>query len=712
MYRRIQKKRKSIPFIFFGLSVAVLIVCGGFIFEYLLSDMPSMYQLEDFTPKLSAKIYDKDNNLISEFFTERRSFVPITQIPKDLQNAFIAIEDNDFYEHWGVSIRGIMRAASRIITRVRLAEGGSTITQQLARTMFLTSEKKISRKIKELFLTIQLETIYSKDEIMQFYVNQIYFGSGAYGVQAAAITYFGKSVENLNLAECATLAAIPKSPNYYNPFRDAEASRIRRNLVLFRMRELGYITKSQEEEARKAELPNKDDINRESFQVKGHYFVEYIRIMLANKYGSDAIYNDGLSIYTTLDMQAQIAAENALENALSQFDEKRISHFKNRKMEPVKVQGALLAIDPKTGAIRAMVGGRDFKETQFNRATQAKRQPGSSFKPFIYLASLEEGFTAATLLEDRPMVFQYDSKVAKWNLISRDATELERISENVNEDDLINTNKYWMPSNYTRKYRGAVTLRTALALSINTCAVEVIMKISPRKVIQVAKRLGITSPLMESLALALGSSDVTLQEMVSAYAVFASGGILTEPYVVVKVEDRNGKILEQHSVEQIEVVSPQNAFIMTNMLRSVIERGSGFAARELRRPSAGKTGTTNDFCDAWFIGFTPDLAAGVWIGYDDRSIDLGENASGGVIAAPIWTDFMKRALDGKPVSDFRVPSDIEQNFIDPRTGLLSLNKTPGVYLEYFIKGTSPKMYFNGAASSAAREDLMIERGGF
>ncbi|MDR0823276.1 MAG: PBP1A family penicillin-binding protein [Endomicrobium sp.] len=711
MQKGISKKRRTIPFIFLAVIIPLVILCAGFILENLLIDLPSMSQLENYTPSLSARIYDKDNNLVNEFFTERRSFAPIDKIPQDLQNAFVSIEDNDFYEHWGVSIRGIMRAVSRIITKARIAEGGSTITQQLARTMFLTFEKKISRKIKEILLTIQLETIYSKDEIMQFYVNQIYFGSGAYGVQAAALTYFGKNVETLNLAECATLAAIPKSPNYYNPFRNAQASLLRRNLVLSRMRELGYITKEQEMEAREAKLPDKSEIDQDALKSKGHYFIEYLRIMLASRYGSQALYTDGLSIYTTLDMQAQIAAENAVETALSKFDEQRLKYFTDRKMEPVKVQGALLAIDPRTGAIRAMVGGRDFKETQFNRATQAKRQPGSSFKPFIYLASLEEGYTAATLLEDSPMVFKFEPKVAKWNLIARDAVELENIGETVTEQDLIDTNKHWMPLNYGRKYRGMVTLRTALALSINTCAVEVIMKISPQKVVRVAKRLGITSNLIDSLSLALGSSDVTLQEMVSAYAVFASGGVRTKPYVVTRIEDRNGRILEQHSPEQTEVASPQNSFIMTNMLRSVIERGSGWAARELRRPSAGKTGTTNDYCDAWFIGYTPDLVAGVWIGYDDRSIDLGENATGGVIAAPIWTDFMKQALAGKPVSEFRMPNDIEWALIDPQTGLLALSRTPGVYLEAFVKGTMPKMYFKGTRN-VSHEDLTIERAGF
>ncbi|MDR0486538.1 MAG: PBP1A family penicillin-binding protein [Elusimicrobiota bacterium] len=702
-------------FIFLSVFIPLFIIASGAVISYLVSDLPSLSQLENYTPNLSAKIYDKNNNLISEFYTERRAFVSIDKTPKDLKNAFIAIEDNDFYEHWGVSTRGIMRAFSRIITRIRISEGGSTISQQLARSMFLNFDKTLTRKLKELILTIQIESIYSKDEIMQFYLNQIYFGSGAYGAQAASQTYFNKDVENLTLGECAALAAIPKSPNVYNPFRNMQASISRRNTVLARMRELGYITKEQEENAAKEKLFTKEEIEPLSKgRAKGHYFVEYLRIMLASRYGSEAVYTSGLSIYTTLDMQAQNAAEYALEMHLNAFDEKREKYFKDRKIEPVKVQGALLAIDPKTGAIRAMVGGRDFKETQFNRATQAKRQAGSSFKPFVYLAAIEEGYTAASLLEDEPMVFKYNLQIHKWELVSRDVTELENIAETVSEEDLIDTNKVWNPLNYNRRYRGFVTLRTALALSINTCAVEMIMRVTPRKVVQTARRLGITSPLLDTLSLALGSSDVTLQEMVSAYSVFAAKGVKTTPYVITKIEDRNGKLLEQHIPQQQEVISPQASFIMTNMLRSVIERGSGWAARELHRPSAGKTGTTNDFSDAWFIGYTPELVAGVWVGYDDRSIDLGEDATGGVVAAPIWTDFMKNALAGLPISDFSVPQDIEWALIDPQTGLLSLSRTPGVYLEAFIKGTAPRQYFRGSQENRNinSDDLSIERAGF
>jgi penicillin-binding protein 1A len=669
------------------LIVAVLIIAAGKITAKFIDNLPSIKQLENYTPNLSSKIYDKDNNLIAELFAERRIFISINKIPLNLQNAFIAIEDKDFFKHWGISIKGIIRALSRILLKMKITEGGSTITQQLAKTIFLTHDKTLIRKIREAFLTIQLEKNYSKDEILQLYINQIYFGNGAYGVQAAARTYFNKNVQDLNLAECATLAAIPKSPNYYNPFKNAKASLARRNLVLSRMRNLGYISKEKEEEALAIPLPTKKTALKENMR---YYLLEFLRIILEPKYGTNVLFKGGLSIYTTIDMKAQVAAEKAIEEALVNFDRNKLKVFEKLKQNPVKVQGALIAVDPPNGAIRAMVGGRDFRESQFNRAIQAKRQPGSAFKPFVYLAALETGLTPSTLLNDEPMVFVY--KGNSWNLVSRDITALETIAETVSEKNLINTNKIWAPTNYSKKYRGPVTLRTALASSINMCAIETIMRITPLKVIQSAKNLGITTPLANSFSLALGSSDTTLQEMVSAFAVFASGGIKTMPYIITKITDRNGKILEHNIPQQKEVLSSQDCFIMTNILKAVVEKGSGWNAKNLGRPCAGKTGTTNDSSDAWFIGYTPQLAAGVWIGYDDRSISLGEKVTGGVIACPIWTQFMKEALDGKPVLDFVQPENIEWALIDPYTGLLALSKTSDASLEAFVKGTVPTEY--------------------
>jgi len=600
-----------------------------------------------------------------------------------------------------------MRAFSKILVKGRFVEGGSTITQQLAKTIFLTCDKTLTRKIKEALLTIQLEKNYSKDEILQFYINQIYFGSGAYGAQAAAQIYFNKNVQDLNLAECATLAAIPKAPNYYNPFKNEKASLARRNLVLSRMRELKYITKEQEAQARAAALPSKETSVRKD---TGQYLMEFLRITLEPKYGTNALFKGGLSIYTTIDIKAQAAAEKAIEEALSKFDENKSKFLKKTNQKPVKVQGALIAIDPKTGAIRAMIGGRNFKESQFNRAIQAKRQAGSSFKPFVYITAFEAGFTPATLFNDEPMVFF--RKGNTWDLVSRDITALETIAETLPEKYLTDKNKIWTPINYGKKYRGRVTLRTALALSINTCAVETIMKISPAKVIETAKNLGITTPLANSFSLALGSSDVSLQEMVSAFATFASGGVKAAPYLITKITDKDGRILEQNIPQQQEVLSPQDCFIITSILKSAVENGSGWNAKNLGRPCAGKTGTTNNSSDAWFIGYTPQLAAGVWVGYDDRSISLGEKATGGIIACPIWTEFMKKALDGQPVLDFARPENIEQALIDPRTGLLASKETPGAVFEVFIKGTVPTKYSSYDGLDSEKQNMNIEKEGF
>ncbi|GHT71964.1 penicillin-binding protein [Endomicrobiia bacterium] len=703
MKRNGRKKTSSLRFITITVTIAFLIITAGKITANFIYDLPSIQQLGNYTPDLSTKIYDKDDNLMGEFFNQRRILTPISNIPINLQNAFVSIEDNDFFKHWGISIKGTMRAFSKILLKRKIAEGGSTITQQLAKTIFLTSDKTLIRKIKEALLTIQLEKNYSKNEILQLYINQIYFGSGAYGVQAAAEIYFNKDVHDLNLTECATLAAIPKSPNHYNPFKNPKASLARRNLVLLRMRELGYITKEQEKEAAKVPVPANSPSPKTE---KGHYFVEFLKIMLEPKYGTNMLMKGGLSIYTTLDSQAQIAAEKTIEEALAKFDKDKL------KKGSVKVQGALIALDPKNGAIRAMVGGRSFKESQFNRATQAKRQAGSAFKPFVYLTAIEMGFTPATILNDKPMVFVY--KENKWDLFSRDITGLETIAETVSEDDLINTNKVWAPTNYGKKHRGPVTASTALALSINICAVETIMKVTPERVIQTARNLGITTSLTNSFPLALGASDVTLQEMSSAFATFASGGVKTTPYVITKVTDKDGKILEENIPEQKEVLSSQDCFIINNMLKGVVERGSAWDAKRLGRPCAGKTGTTNGSSDAWFVGYTPQLVAGVWVGYDDRSISLGDRMTGGGIACPIWTNFMKEALEGKPVLDFIQPENIELVLIDPYTGFLASGETKGAFLGAFNKGTAPTPthYCDQAIPNSKEQDLSVEKDGF
>lgn len=453
----------------------------------LIDELPSISNLENFKPSVVTKIFDKDGNIISELFIERRVLVPLKDIPADLQNAFIATEDNDFYDHWGISTKGILRALVVNFIKGKVAQGGSTITQQLAKTIFLTSERTITRKIKEMLLTIQLEHEYTKEEILQLYINQIYFGAGGYGAESACKIYFGKSVKDINLAEAALIAGLPKAPNYYSPLKNPEVAKNRRAVVLERMKDLGFITKEQEEEANKYAVPEKRQLPGKD---SGHYFIEYLRILLEPKYGTNVLHKEGLSIYTTLDSKMQMAAEQALTESLDQFDTDHAKTSQKDKSQIQKVQGALIAIDPKTGAIRAMVGGRDFKETQFNRATQAKRQAGSSFKPFLYTAAIDSKImTPSTILEDKPVVYAFDGK--DWNLVSKNINYVEILAEKMTADELIDPMKIWCPVNYGGKYKGEMTLRKAIARSVNICAIETIKKVSPAKVIDYARMMGI-----------------------------------------------------------------------------------------------------------------------------------------------------------------------------------------------------------------------------
>lgn len=670
----------------------------------LFMSLPSITSLEDYTPSLVTKIFDCKGNLITELFTERRTLIPLKEIPIDLQNAMLATEDSGFFKHWGLSPKGILRAAINNTVRRRAVQGGSTITQQLAKTIFLTPEKTFDRKIKELLLTLELERNYSKEEIFQLYLNQIYFGAGAYGVEAAAKVYFAKHVQDLNLAECAMLAGLPRAPNYYSPFNNPQRAVDRRATVLRRMSDLKFISAAEEKEA------NDYPMNTEKAAIPtaiGPYFIEYLRLQLEPKYGTYMIYRGGLSIYTTLDIEAQKAAEKALGEGLTAFDSERLAYFQLNKSTPTSVQGALLAIDPKTGAIRAMIGGRDFRMSQFNRAVQAKRQPGSSFKPFIYTAAIENGFNPASILEDKPLFYENDGR--DWKLTSNDTGYIAALSTETLSDPM----KAWNPKNYGNKYHDKVLLRSALEHSLNMCAIKVLEVIGPARAIDYARRMGITSPLTNTLSLALGSSDVTLLEMVKGISVLASGGIKTEPYAVMRVEDKNGKILEENIPAEQEVLSPQTCYIMTNLLRGVVERGTGMAARSLRRPCAGKTGTTNDFTDAWFLGYTPQIAAGVWVGYDERT-PLGDKMTGGRIACPIWTNFMADALRGEPVLNFMPPEGVVFALIDPQTGYLALSKTPGAYLESFIKGTEPKDYYPSEEGPTEQEKVneVSEESGF
>ncbi len=599
--------------VFLGVLIIVLVMVLGVGCGFLTATMNTREDLADVRPPASSQIYDINGNELANIHAEEnRVPVSIRQIPKDLQNAFVAVEDNRFYDHIGVDPKGILRAVVSNITSKEVAEGGSTITQQLAKNAYLTQERTMKRKIQEVFLALRLEQQYTKQEILELYLNQIYFGQGAYGVQAAAKTYFGKDVSELDTNECAVLAGIPKSPNYYSPLNSMEAAQKRKATVLDQMVKYGYMNavtaNSLKKEPLKLAKPHADDNSNTP-----KYFVNYVIQELINKYGADAVYKDGLKIYTTIDMDMQRAAEEAMKNLPNS------STDANGNKQP---QGALVAIDPATGYIKAMVGGRGTD--QFNRATMAERQPGSAFKPFVFAAALESDYSPSSMIDDKPL------KIGDWS-----------------------------PQNYNRTFNGMVSLRYTAEQSLNVPTVKLAQEIGLDKVIYYAKEMGISSLVMDgssahndkNFAITLGglTRGVTPLELTSAYGTFANSGVHVAPVAIIKVLDRNGKIMEEARPETKQVMKRSSAEELTSMLMGVVQRGTGTRAN-IGRPAAGKTGTTSDYLDAWFVGYVPDLVCGVWVGCDDNA-SLG-GMTGGATPAVIWKAFMSKALNGTPVKQF------------------------------------------------------------
>ncbi len=745
------------------LAVVVLLGISGYIF-YLMAKLPKVDRLADYKPPIVSQIFGDDGSLVGEFYLERRIVVPINKMPRKLIQAFVSAEDANFYSHKGIDYLGIMRAAFKNIISMSKKEGASTITQQVTKSMLLSPEKKFSRKIKEAILAQRMEERLTKDEILYLYLNQIYLGSGAYGVQAAAETYFGKNVEQLNLAEMSMLAGLPKAPNTYSPIKHLDKARERQAYVLERMTREGYITPVEAEHAKKTTIvlqPMKKVNNEQSA-----YFLEHLRIQLEQKYGEDQLYKGGLKIYTTMNAAMQRAAYDSLRKGLKEVDKRqgfrgptkyltetdvdafcskiedsidsvmlktgetyqgvvvgfvpekgdalvRVGERKgilsrknmswagrlgmtNRYGKPEKgnkgltlgsvievsviapeinkdgaqfaldqtpeVQAALVSIDPRTGGVKAMVGGYDFKKSQFNRAMQAKRNAGSAFKPIIYAAALDKGMTPATITEDAPVEYPDGS------------------------------GGIWKPQNYDHEFRGPVTMREALTYSINIVSVKIMEQIGAPYAAEYAKKLGFTSPIPANLALALGAASISPFELTSAYAVFANKGILTPQYFITRVTDTDGTVLQETPPPvPVPVVSPETAYVITNLMQSVVSSGTGHRASVIGRPVAGKTGTTNGAKDAWFVGYIPQLVTGVWVGYDQER-SLGSGGTGGQAAAPIWADFMQKAVTGLPVEDFTAPENISFVLINPRTGLLAREGTPGAVMECFIKGTEPGSY--------------------
>lgn len=745
------------------LVIVTILGVSGYVF-YLMAKLPRVDRLADYKPPVVSQVFGDDGSLVGEFYLERRMVVPVDKMPRKLIQAFVAAEDANFYQHKGIDYLGILRAAVKNIISMRKKEGASTITQQVTKSMLLTPEKKFSRKIKEAILAKRMEDKLSKDEILYLYLNQIYLGGGAYGVQTAAETYFGKNVDQLNLAEMAVLAGLPKAPNAYSPIKHLDKARERQGYVLDRMVTEGYITTAEADHARKTVLsihPMKKVNSNQSA-----YFLEHLRVQLEEKFGEDQLYKGGLKIYTTMNADMQRAAYESLRNGLKAVDKRQgyrgpLKFISETEVEPFcskteesidsaalktgdtyqgvvvgfdapkgaaiirvgerkgmlphknmswagklgminryekvekksralslgsvievsvvtpdvnqegaefaldqtpDVQAALVSIDPRTGGVKAMVGGYDFRKSQFNRAIQAKRNAGSAFKPIIYAAALEKGLTAATVIDDSEVEYPDGSGGT------------------------------WKPKNYDNTFRGPVTMREALTYSINIASIKIMEQIGAPYTVEFAKKLGFTSRIDPNLALALGAASVSPLELTAAYSVFANGGNQTPTYFITKVTDTDGTILQQNQpAVPIPAVSPEASYVITNLMQSVVASGTGHRASLLDRPVAGKTGTTNEGKDAWFVGYIPQLVTGVWVGYDQER-SLGSGGTGGQASAPIWAEYMQKAVLNLPVEDFKAPENVSFVLINPRTGKLAKEGTPGAVMECFIKGTEPGSY--------------------
>ena len=877
-------------------SAGLLVVAGigGAIAFYLafVRDLPDLHTIEDYRPPITSRVVDRNGEVVGEFFKERRSLAPIDELPRHLVQAFVAGEDSSFFEHAGIDYRSILRAVwVNLRAGGEIKQGASTITQQMVKGLLLSPERKFRRKIREMILAHRIEKRFSKQEILYLYLNQIYFGRGAYGIREAARTYFGKDTFELSVSESALLAGLPKAPSRYSPFQNPEAAEKRRRYVLSRMRTEGYLSTTDYSTAI-AELPDLAERTAYQDDPAAAYFTEEVRRALFNRFGGKLVLEGGLTIETTLDGDLQRAAMLAVQTGLIDLDHRQGYRGPMRRVaqseipeeihrlaeanelvpptpdpvapldllepaEPIdeafleppddtfselpdesmraqarrilakeggtllgvitavepeaklarvafapdlegvvrledvswarepdpnrspyrvrsigkiftegdvarfasvrspkgdnddaetdepaeirvtldqtpEVQGALLSIELETNEVLALVGGRDFKQSQFNRVTQARRQPGSAFKPLIYAASLARGYTPASIIFDRPIVYTDE------------------------ESGFI-----WRPRNYKRSFYGPITLREALARSINNATVHLFRDVGIDFVIEYVRRLGIESPLNRDLSLALGSSGLSLLELTRAYAVFASGGRRVTPIFIRRVTDRDGLVLlenlrlgaskedstdpsemasdlvdvaaraeDQEDLVDVaeaaedqdvpidaefppdpdQIISPEDAYLVVSLLRAVVEdpKGTGHRLRVLRRPVAGKTGTTNDQADAWFMGFSPDIVTGVWVGHDETRF-LGFGETGSRAAAPIWVDYMRVALKGRPARDFAVPELIEFARIDRKTGLLAGGSSASTVFQPFLQGTVPtEMADSARTNSESRRQLRLD----
>jgi len=644
------------------------LICRG-------NQCPSIEVLAEYTPHQTSKLYAIDGRFIAELGLERRTLIKIDEIPKIVQDAFVTTEDKRFYQHAGIDWH---RAAS-VILRSPLhgySQGFSTITMQLARNVFpekISREKSIIRKVKEAKVARAIEARYDKKKILELYLNQIDLGHGAYGVETAAQRYFGKSVRDLNIAEAATLAALPKAPARYNPVRFPERAIQRRNTVIELMRQNGKISDADASRAKAYPLQL---ANKTATGETAPYFVEWVRQQLDAQFGKQ-LYEQGLKVYTTLDLDMQSAAERALERQARAIEAGRFGPYTHETYEHYMahregdegsgsspyLQGAFLALDPRSGAVRAMIGGRDFDDSKFNRAVQAMRQPGSTFKPIVYSAAIQNGRPASYIVNDSPLVLQVPGQPE------------------------------WAPQNYDLKFLGEIPLRESLYLSRNVSTVRLGMELGEQTVINEARNFGITSPIPPYPSIHIGAADVYPIELISAYTAFANLGVRATPNAIIRVENQKGEILWQPTPTRTQVLSPEEAWIMVDIMKDVIRRGSaaGVWASGFHLPAGGKTGTTNDGTNVWFIGYTADLVAGVWYGLD-KPQKIKDNAQGGLLAAPTWTAFMTEVYRRKPTPpDWPKPISIVTRDIDVSSGLLATPYCPRnlVTSEFYISGTEP-----------------------
>jgi penicillin-binding protein 1A len=763
------------------LGIGALIV-GAIYLTSVTAVLPDYTVLKDYQPPVTTRVHAADGTLLAEYARQRRLFQPIETVPPLVINAFLSAEDKDFYTHGGIDFSGIIRelrdfAMARLDGRNTRLAGASTITQQVAKNFLLTPERTLDRKIQEALLAIRMEATFSKDKILELYLNEIYLGSvggQTYGVAAAALNYFGKALYELTLPEAAYLAALPKGAENYHPFRNHDAAIARRNWVLERMRENGFISTEEMLEAQAAPLvvtPREGG----SQLYSAEYFTEEVRRQLATLYGEDQLYGGGLSVRTTLNPELQRYARRALMDGLIAFDQQRgfrgpvasveigedwgldvweieplsdvpewtlavILEMEDNSatiglrpdvatggrpgpervtgtlsgpeirwvgeplsqilkvgdvvyVSPVEgqegvytlqqvpeIEGSLVAMDPRTGRVLAMVGGFSFAESEFNRATQALRQPGSSFKPFVYAAALDNGYTPASVVLDAPVEIR-------------------------NDDGTI-----WRPENYAQQFYGPQTLRRGIERSRNVMTVRLARDIGMPMVAEYAERFGIYDDLNPVLAMALGAGETTNLRLTAAYATIANGGRRITPTLIDRIQDRYGKTIYRHDQRlcngcdaeswqgqsepliidnREQVLDPMTAYQITSMLQGVVRRGTGTAASSLGRPVAGKTGTTNDYKDAWFVGFTPELTVGVYLGYDNPR-SMGRSSTGGEVAAPIFTEFVGKALEGHPPTPFNVPDGMTTAWIDPASGVAAYEGS-GAILEAFKPGTGPNL---------------------